>query len=299
MKKKIVISAKQVKELRDITSAGILDSKNALIASNGDVTKAIKWLQENGALKAIKKAGRIAAEGIVKAVVKKNKAIIIEVNSETDFVASNDKFVKLVDLILMTILESEAKSIDDVLKLKIDSDTIQQHLTLLTSTIGENIKIRRFKLFNKKSNESFGFYNHVNNKISVVVLLSNLELEELGRNIAMHIAAMNPLYINDKSIGEDTFEQIQKELMNQLSDSYKKKPKDILLKHIIPGKLKKHLSQITLYGQQYIKNTDLKIEDKLKENNCSVENFVRYELAEGIEKQELNFKEEVEKAKNI
>ena len=299
MKKIIAISASQVKKIREITSAGILDSKKALVASDGDMKKAIEWLQKNGAAKAMKKSGRIAAEGIVKSAVNGNKAIIIEVNSETDFVANNDNFIKTVNSIMLSLLKTEPKSLEEALKIKIDSKTIEQHLTFLTSTIGENIKMRRFIILNKENDQSFGYYNHSNSKISVVLIIDKINQEEVGKDISMHIAAMNPQYISDKLVGEKKIEEIKKNLILELEDADKKKPKEILMKHIIPGKLRKHLSQITLYGQQYVKDPDITVGNMLKNNNCNVINFIRYELAEGIKKQELNFKDEVEKAKKI
>ena len=189
-----MITANMVKELREATGAGMLDCKKALTETNGNMEEAITWLREKGISKAAKKQTRIAAEGLAKAKVEGNKAVIVEVNSETDFVAKNPEFTGLVDLIATAILSSNVKTVEEVMKLEVEGNTIENIIIDKTATIGEKLSFRRFELVEKEDNQVFGTYSHMGGKIVTLVVLDGSD-EELAKDIAMQAAAMKPLKI--------------------------------------------------------------------------------------------------------
>ena len=291
------MSIENIKKLRVMTGAGIMDVKKALEASNDDIDKAIKWLRENGISKAAKKVDRIAAEGVINIVKNKNKILILEVNTETDFVASNDKFQKGVKEISNTLLKSSLKSDDlkNASVLKINNESLEMYLTNLTSIIGEKIHLRRFKSFEIKNN-FVNSYVHANSKIGTIVVGENID-ETILRDISMHIAAMNPLYLEKNNIPKEKVDYEKKLAFKELAGALKGKPEKIQ-EGMINGKINKIFSDAVLLEQTFVKDNSKKIKDIIGKGK--ILDFIRYEVGEGLEKREENFADEVEKIqKNI
>lgn len=283
------ITASQVKELRDKTGAGMMDAKKALVATDGDLEAAIKELREKGVVKAAKKSGRIAAEGLAQVLVEGNTAGIVEVNAETDFVASNDRFKKVVSDVLKVITENDPKDMATALTLPVNEGTVQDEITNATAVIGEKITLRRFSVVKKSDDEVFGTYIHNGGQIAVLVTLKGNN-EEAAKNIAMHVAAIHPLYVSRQDIPKkiiDTETEIAtKETRNE------GKPENII-DRIVQGRVNKKLSEITLADQEYVKDPSLKVSAYLKTQKCEIKDFVRYEVGEGIEKKNDDFVKEV------
>lgn len=286
-----MISASLVKELREKTGAGMLDCKKALEANNGDITSSIDWLREKGISKAQKKAGRIAAEGIASILIKGNKAAIVEVNSETDFVAKNEEFTSMVATILNTIIASDAKTLDDVLNLNCGDATINDLIVAKTATIGEKLSLRRFALVTKNDDESFGEYIHMGGKIAVLITTLNTN-ENVARDIAMHAAAMRPKYLNEQQVPSEEVAKEKKVLTEQAMNEGK--PKEIAEK-MVNGRIRKFYEEICLEDQLFVKDSSKKVKDFVSENGGKLTNMIRYEVGEGMEKREENFAEEVAK----
>ena len=213
-----MVTAAMVKELRDLTNAGLSDCKKALEATNGNKEEAINWLREKGIAKAAKKSDRIAAEGIAAILVKGNDAAIIEVNSETDFVAKNDTFKALVNEILETLINSNAKTMEEALELKTSEGTINDLIISKTATIGEKLSFRRFERITKKDNETFGSYIHMGGRIAVLTVVSDVN-EEVAKDISMHAAAMKPLYVTKEEVPAEEIEKervvLKEQAMNE------------------------------------------------------------------------------------
>ncbi len=286
-----MISASLVKELREKTGAGMLDCKKALEANNGDITSSIDWLREKGISKAQKKAGRIAAEGIASILIKGNKAAIVEVNSETDFVAKNEEFTSMVATILNTIIASDAKTLDDVLNLNCGDTTINDLIVAKTATIGEKLSLRRFALVTKNDDETFGEYIHMGGKIAVLITTLNTN-ENVARDIAMHAAAMRPKYLNEQQVPSEEVAKEKKVLTEQAMNEGK--PKEIAEK-MVNGRIRKFYEEICLEDQLFVKDSSKKVKDFVSENGGKLTNMIRYEVGEGMEKREENFAEEVAK----
>ena len=283
------ITAKQVKELRDRTGAGMMDSKKALVKADGDIEKAIDILRENGVAKAAKKSGRIAAEGLAEYAFEGNNAVVVEINSETDFVSSNDKFIKLVDDVTKAILAAKPANVEEALKSPMGDSTIGEEITNLTAVIGEKITLRRFDLITKNDDEVFGAYKHNGGAIvSVVTLKGNSE--EAAKNIAMHVAAINPEYLNKDSVPKADFDR-QKEVFTKETEN-EGKPAKIIPK-IVEGRVNKYLSEICLVDQPYVKDGDMTVAEYAKSEGCEVVGYKRYEVGEGIEKKQEDFAAEV------
>lgn len=283
------MSIEKIKELRKITGAGVLDVKKALIESNNDINKAIEWLRINGISKAAKKSDRIAADGSIFISSKENKVAMIEINSETDFVASNEIFNSISQQIANKILEFDLKNndINTVLSLKINDVKIEDLLIDLTAKIGEKITLRRFCILNGIVSS----YKHSNLKIGVIILGKNIEKSTL-RDIAMHIAAMSPKFLSMNDISDEKKEKELILVKKELSEILKNKPEKIQ-KNIIEGKLSKVLAEDVLIEQSFIKDPNKKIKDILGEGELV--GFERFEVGEGIEKKVENFAEEVKK----
>lgn len=279
----------QVKELRDRTGAGMVDCKKALEETNGDIDKAIIILREKGTVKAEKKQSRIAAEGLATTIIEDNKAVILEVNSETDFVAKNDKFVSLVDNILHALLKNEPKDLEEALTLGVEGDTVEGSITNLTATIGEKISFRRFDILDIKEDEEVYSYIHGGGKIAALVKLKGGD-EELGIDLAMQIAAMNPLYLTSEDVPADKIE-VEKDLARKEAIE-QGKPENILDK-LVDGRIRKYFEEVCLIEQTFIKDNKKQIKDILKENNAELVTYIRYEVGEGMEKRCDNFHEEV------
>ena len=289
-----MITTEMIKKLRESTGAGMLDCKKALEESNGDYENAVDWLREKGIAKAAKKADRIAAEGLCSIAVEGNYALMCEINSETDFVAKNEKFINLVNDIATLVLKSKAKNLEDALLAKSNEGTISDTIVNATSTIGEKISLKKIELFKKQDNNVFGSYLHMGGKIGTLVVLKNTKDEELAKDIAMHIAAFAPRYLRREEV---PFEEIQRERNVQLEASkndekLKDKP-EVALNKIIDGKINKWFGEICLIEQAFVKDPSLSVQKHLDNNSASIERFVRYQVGEGIEKRKDNFAEEV------
>ena len=278
-----------IKELRDRTGAGMMDCKKALEASNSDVEKAIDWLREKGIAKAQAKASRIAAEGLAGVVVKGDKAIIAEVNCETDFVSKGEKFHKLVDDVMEVTLSKGAKSLEEA------KDASASLFTDATVSMGEKLDYRRFEIVEKSASQEFGSYIHMGGKIAVLVLLDKQDAE-LAKGLAMHIAANAPKYVNDSDIPADVIEH-EKAIAFETAKADPKlagKPEQ-MLQGIVMGKVKKILSESVLASQAYLMDGEKSVAQVLKEKGANVVKFIRYAVGEGIEKRQDNFADEVMK----
>ena len=286
-----MISASLVKELREKTGAGMLDCKKALEANDGDVTKSVDWLREKGISKAAKKADRIAAEGVASILIKDNKAAIVEVNSETDFVAKNEEFTSMVNTILETIINSDVKTVEDALKLDCGEGTINDLIVAKTAKIGEKLSLRRFEVVTKKDSESFGEYIHMGGKIAVLITVDGAS-SEVARDCAMHAAAMRPKYVNKDNVPSDEVEKERKVLKEQAMNEGK--PEAIASK-MVEGRIRKFYEEICLEEQAFVKDSDKKVKDFVKANGGVITSMIRFEVGEGMEKREENFAEEVAK----
>lgn len=289
-----MVTASLVKELREKTGAGMLDCKKALEANNGDINASIDWLREKGISKAKKKADRIAAEGLASILVKGNKAAIIEVNSETDFVAKNEEFTTMVSTILNTIIESRATTLEEVLELSCNEGTINDLIVSKTATIGEKLTLRRVSVIVKDDNDSFGEYIHMGGKIAVLITLNGAN-SEVARDVAMHAAAMRPSYITKEEVPTEVLDKEREILKEQAINEGK--PANIAEK-MVEGRIRKYYEEVCLEEQDFVKDSDLKVKDFVSKNGGSIKYMVRYEVGEGIEKKEENFAEEVAKQIN-
>lgn len=288
------VTAALIKELRDITAAGMLDCKKALTETDGDIKKAIDWLREKGISKAAKKANRIAAEGLSTVEVNGNKACVLEINSETDFVAKNAQFLSLLSDTCTAILNSDVKTVEEANTLVIDGKAVADLFIEATATIGEKITLRRFEIITKEDQDVFGAYKHMGGKISTVVVLKACADEQLAKNMAMQVASMNPSYISRADMPQEVVaheREIQTEILKNDSKLAGKPEK--VLAGIIEGRVSKTLQDISLNDQIYILDQGMKVSQVLKAGNTSVTQFVRYEVGEGLEKREENFAEEV------
>ena len=285
-----MFSASDVKTLREKTGAGMLDCKKALDACEGSIDKAIDWLREKGIAKAAKKSDRIAAEGLSEIFIKGNKAVVLEINCETDFVAKNEEFKTVVDKIGNAILEDGTISDKEALKIKIDSETVEDLIIGLTSKLGEKISFRRFTAVTKTDEQNYGSYLHMGGKIASLVVIEGGN-SEIAREVAMHAAAMRPLYVNAKEVPENVLER-EKEIMRQelLNEG---KPAD-KIENILVGKVRKYYEDVCLENQIFVKAENKETVGKYLENNgAKLISMIRYEVGEGIEKRQDNFAEEV------
>ena len=283
------VTAQMVKELREKTGAGMMDCKKALGECNGNIEASIDYLREKGIAKSAKKEARIAAEGLANIYIKDNKAVILEVNSETDFVSKNEEFTDMIDKIGSSILESDAKTLEEALKVKTSEGNIEDLIIAKTAKIGEKLSLRRIEVVEKSDGEVFGSYLHMGGKIAVLSLLKGAS-EEVAKDIAMQAAAMHPNYIFVSDIPEDVLaneRKIQKELA--MSEG---KPADIAEK-MVEGRIKKYYKEVCLAEQAFIKDGDISVADYVKKNNGEIINVIRYEVGEGMEKRCDNFAEEV------
>ena len=298
----MAITAAMVKELRERTQAGMMDCKKALNEVNGDMEKAIEYLRENGLAKAAKKADRIAAEGLVKEAISADgkKGAIVEINSETDFVAKNDQFVTFVNEVAQIILNNEVADVEALKALAWPSDaskTVGDVLTEKIATIGENLSIRRFE---KVATEgTLAAYTHGGGKIVVIVEVAaeGDKAYEVARNVAMQVAAVNPEFISVDQVSEEKKAHEKEILMHQALNENPGKPENIIEKMVI-GRLNKQLKEICLLEQEYVKDPDFTVGKYVAAelgNANAVKSFIRFETGEGIEKKEENFAEEVAK----
>ncbi len=286
--------SEMIKVLRVSTGAGILDCKKALEATDNDLDKAIDWLREKGISKAAKKAHRIAAEGLCDIVTDGNSALIVEMNSETDFVAKNEKFIEFVREVANSALAAKAKNTEEALAAKSGNGTVNDLVVGNTATIGEKLSLRRVDLFEKSDNDIFGTYLHMGGKIGVITVLENTDNEEVARDIAMHIAASNPTYLKESDIPSEEVENERKIQLEATKNDEKLKDKpENVLKGIVEGKLNKWKKEICLLDQPFVKDTSMTVEQYLKNNNTNVVKYVRYLVGEGLEKRQDDFAQEV------
>ncbi|MBD8520030.1 translation elongation factor Ts [Lysinibacillus sp. FSL R7-0073] len=285
------ITAQLVKELREKTGAGMMDCKKALVQTDGDLEAAIDFLREKGLSSAAKKADRIAAEGTTYILEQGNEAIILEVNAETDFVAKNDKFQVLVSSLAEQLLTAKPASVEAALELtNADGVKIEDQISTAVATIGEKITLRRFEIKTKTDADSFGAYLHMGGRIGVLVTLEGSTDASAAKDVAMHIAAINPTYVSRDEVSAEEVERERKVLTEQALNEGK--PENIVAK-MVEGRLGKYFEDVCLLDQSFVKNSDQKVRDFVASTGGSVNGFVRYAVGEGIEKREDNFAEEV------
>ena len=284
------ITASLVKELRERTGAGMMDCKKALTQTDGNIDAAIDYLRENGIAKAAKKADRIAAEGLAYIEVKGNKAVILEINSETDFVAKNEKFVALVKNVAEAILAAEPKTLEEALQVEAQGGTVEAVINEGIATIGEKLSLRRFEVVSKTDADAFGAYSHMGGRIGVLTLVEGSTDEEAAKDVAMHIAALAPKYLDESEVPADVLEHEKKVLTEQALNEGK--PANIVEKMIV-GRINKFLEEITVVKQKFVKDDSFTVEKFVASKGGKLAKFVRYEVGEGIEKKEDNFAEEV------
>ena len=282
------MSAQLIKELRDRTGAGFLDCKKALEASNNDVEAAIAWLQERGAAKAAKKAGAIAAEGVIGYKANGNTSVIFEVNSQTDFVADNDQFLALVEKIGNALVNADFSNAEEANAVTVDGKTIAELCLEETAIIGEKIVLRRAEKVTLQDGEALGAYVHVNKKVGAV-LVTQGGTEEADRNVAMHIASMNPQFLDESSVPASDLEAMKAEIAD--SEVLKSKPENIR-ENIAKGMLSKKLSEVTLVDQEFVMDK-MPVKKYLANAGGVAKKMIRFEVGEGIEKNETDFAAEV------
>lgn len=278
-----------IKELRDLSGAGLMDCKKALEASNNDIDEAIDYLRKKGISKAAKKADRIAAEGLSTVVIDGNNASIVEVNCETDFVAKNEKFVNLVNKIADLIVKNDVKTMEEAMSLSTEEGTLNDTIVNFTATIGEKISFRRFARLSKTDSQNFGSYIHMGGRIAVLTLLEGAD-EETAKDVSMHAAAMRPSYVKREDVPAEEVERETSVLKEQAMNEGK--PAEIAEK-MVNGRINKFYKEICLEEQDFVKDSDMTVGAFVKSKNGSIVNMVRFEVGEGIEKKEENFAEEV------
>lgn len=280
-----------VKELREKTGAGMMDCKKALEACEGSMDKAIDWLREKGIAKAAKKESRIAAEGLCKIKVEGNTAVMVEVNSETDFVAKNAEFTGFVDYLLDEILKNDVKTNEDVLAIKDGEETISDKLVALTAKIGEKLSFRRFEKVTKADDETFGTYIHLGGKIGTIIVVKGAN-EEVAKDVAMQAAAMSPVALTREGVPTEMVEHEREVVTEQVKNEAAGKPENIIEK-MVNGRIDKFYKEIVLEEQAFIKENKLTVSKYVSDNGGEIKSMVRFAVGEGIEKRQENFADEV------
>ena len=283
-KNKMEIKASQVKELRDMTGVAMMECKKALVECSGDIEKALDLLRSNSALKAEKKAARVAADGVLRVHVGDDYSTLIEINSETDFAAKDENFIKFADDVQKFISENKLTDIADI-----HSSEVEDKRKALVQTIGENIQLRRLETIEYSSEMNTGSYVHSDSKLGSIVVISGGD-ETLAKDIAMHVAAFNPLCLSESDIDPQILEREKAIYMVQAEESGK--PKEIMEK-MIEGKLKRFLSEVSLLSQNFVKDPEVTIQNLLDSNNAKIESYTRLKVGEGIEVETKNFADEV------
>lgn len=290
------ITAQMVKELREKTSAGMLDCKKALTATDGDMEAAVTWLRERGIAKAVKKESAVAAEGLCSYAIAGNKCVVFELNSQTDFVAQNAKFIALLDQVGQIIVNSNATNTEEALNVEVEGKTLATVILEASGVIGEKISLRRVQVINKTDADVFGAYKHMGGRIVTIALLEGGN-DEVAKDVAMHTAALSPKFVSKDDIPAEDIakerEVILAAALNENATSAKPKPENIIAERIVPGRLDKQLKEICLLSQQFVKNPDQTVEAYVKGAKASVKQIVRLEVGEGIEKQVTDFAAEV------
>jgi elongation factor Ts len=284
------VTAEQVKELRERTGAGMMDCRKALVATGGDINAAIEKLRMEGSAKAVKKAGRTAADGMVVVAAAPDAVAIVEVNCETDFVARREEFQAFANAVAQAALKERPATLEALARAKAGAQTVEELRTAAVQKTGENITLRRFELV-KAAGGPLAQYIHAGSRIGVIVAMDKGDIE-LGRDIAMHIAAQRPQFLKASDVPAEVQDAERKVIEAQTAEQAAGKPADIVRK-MVDGKLRKFLSEITLLGQAFVKDPDQTVEKTLASRGGSVARFVRFEVGEGIEKQESDFAAEV------
>lgn len=287
----MAITAKMVKELREKTGAGMMDCKKALQETNGDMEAAIDYLRKRGAAQAAKKAGRIAAEGTTYIAQSGNDTVLLEVNCETDFVTKNENFQALVKELGEHLVKHKPNSLEEALGQKLDGkeETVEEAINNAIAKIGEKITLRRFQVMTKGDNDTIGTYLHMGGRIGAVVLIEG-DNEEVAKDVAMHVAAVNPKYVSRDQVAQEEIDREKAILSEQALNEGK--PEHIVEK-IVTGRLNKFFEEICLLEQQFVKDPDMKVKQYVEDKGLKVKEFVRYEVGEGIEKKEEDFAAEV------
>jgi elongation factor Ts len=287
----MAITAQMVKELREKTGAGMMDCKKALTEVNGDMEAAIDFLREKGLSSAAKKADRIAADGTTSVFVNGNEAIILEVNAETDFVAKNEGFQTLVQELAEHLLSTKPASIEEAHDSKMTNGlSVADHISNAVAKIGEKITLRRFEVRTKTDNDAFGPYLHMGGRIGVLTILEGSTDTEAAKDVAMHVAALNPKYVSRDQVSAEEVERERKILTEQALNEGK--PENIVAK-MVEGRIGKYFEEICVLDQAFVKNSDQKVRDFVSATGGSLKEFIRYAVGEGIEKREDNFADEV------
>lgn len=287
----MAINAQMVKELREKTGAGMLDCKKALTETDGNMEEAINFLREKGIASAAKKADRIAAEGTTFILSEGNKAVILEVNAETDFVAKNETFQTLVKELAQHLLENNADSVEAALQQKMaNGQVMSEYINGAIAKIGEKITLRRFAVKTKSDQGAFGEYLHMGGRIGVLTVLEGTTDQEIAKDVAMHIAAINPKYVSRDQVSAEEVDRERQVLTQQALNEGK--PEKIVEK-MVEGRLGKFFEQICLLDQSFVKDPDQKVRKFVESKGATVQDFVRYEVGEGLEKRQENFAEEV------
>ncbi|MYL45990.1 elongation factor Ts [Virgibacillus halodenitrificans] len=288
----MAITAKMVKELREKTGAGMMDCKKALQETDGNLDKAVDYLREKGIAKAAKKADRIAAEGSTYIAVEGNSAVLLEVNCETDFVTKNDQFKQLLSELGSHIVKHQPETVEEALQQKLhgEGDTVETYINSAVAKIGEKISLRRFTVVNKTANDVFGEYLHMGGRIGVLTLLEGSNDEQVAKDVAMHVAAVNPRYVSRDAVSEEEVNHEREVLKTQALNEGK--PEKIVEK-MVEGRLGKYFEEICLLEQSFVKDPDQKVKKYVADKGAAVKTFIRYEVGEGMEKREENFADEV------
>jgi elongation factor Ts len=287
----MAITAQMVKELRAKTGAGMMDCKKALTEVDGDIDKAIDYLREKGIAKAAKKADRVAAEGSTFIEVAGNEAVILEVNSETDFVAKNEGFQQLIKDLANHLLTNKPATVEEAVEQKMDNgSTVSEYINAAIAKIGEKITLRRFVVSTKTDADAFGAYLHMGGRIGVLSILEGTTDEAVAKDVSMHVAAVNPKYVSRDQVSQEEADREREVLTQQALNEGK--PEKIVAK-MVEGRLGKFFEDICLLDQSFVKNPDMKVREYVQSKGATVKGFVRYEVGEGIEKRQDNFAEEV------
>ncbi len=284
-----MVTAQMVKDLREKTGAGMMDCKKALAETNGDLAAAEEFLREKGIAKANKKESRIAAEGLAAIYAEDKKAVILEVNSETDFVSKNEEFKSMIDSIGAALLKSDAKTLEEALELPCEDGTIHDLIVTKTAKIGEKLSLRRFEIVSLNDGDVLGSYIHMGGRIASLVVLKGGN-EEVAKDVAMQQAAMKPEYVFITDVPEEVVAK-EREIQKELAIS-EGKPADIAEK-MVEGRIKKFYKEICLVEQAFIKDSSMSVSDYVKNNNGEIIKAIRYEVGEGMEKRSDDFAAEV------
>ena len=283
------VTASMVKDLREATGAGMMDCKKALAETNGNMDEAVNYLREKGISKSAKKESRIAAEGLANIYVDGNKAVILEVNSETDFVSKNEEFKEMINTIGKALLTSDVKTVEEAKELQTEEGTVGELIINKTAKIGEKLSLRRFEILTKVDDEHFGAYIHMGGKIAVLTVVKGAS-EDVAKDVAMQAAAMKPLYLNISDVPADVLDNEKNVLKEQAMNEGK--PAEIAEK-MVQGRIQKFYKEICLAEQPFIKDGDVSVAKYVANNGGEILKMVRYEVGEGMEKRNDNFAEEV------